>query len=271
MDGVASTVVNLITTYGFNVVGGLALLVLGWIGANWVASIVRGLLRRVPKVDETLAGFFASLARYGVLAFVGVAVLNQFGIQTASIIAVLGAAGLAIGLALQGTLTNLAAGVMLLLFRPYRVAEYVAVAGTEGTVRELGLFTTELATPDNVHIIVPNAKIWGDTIKNFSHYPYRAVNLPVTIGAGDDAESCFGELIAAMSADARVLKSPPPAVRVHDIGAAETQLIATAWCAPADHNALRDDLLAALRRVMAGGRYNRKPPQRIELTRAAAS
>ncbi len=269
MDGFANTVVNLVTTYGFSVLGGVALLAIGWIGANWVASILRGILRKVPKVDETLAGFFASLARYGILAVVGVAVLNQFGIQTASVIAVLGAAGLAIGLALQGTLTNLAAGVMLLLFRPYRVDDYVAVAGNEGTVRELNLFTTELATPDNVHIIVPNAKIWGDTIKNFSHHPFRALNIPVTIGAGDDAELCIGELMAAMAANPRTLKSPSPAVQIQNLGAAELQLVATAWAAPPDHKPLKDELLIAFRRVLASGKYNQKAPQRIELARRA--
>src|SRR5712664_1655122 len=152
--------------YGLQVVGGVALLMAGWMISGWASRSLRRLSTRIPSLDPTVAGFLASLVRYGILALVGVAVLNQFGVQTASLIAVFGAAGLAIGLALQGTLSNLAAGVMLLLFRSFSVGDEIDAAGQRGIVFELSLFTTILIAVDGTRLIVPNGKVWGDLIRN---------------------------------------------------------------------------------------------------------
>ncbi|MEQ8697963.1 MAG: mechanosensitive ion channel, partial [Bauldia litoralis] len=152
------TVRQLFVTYGLSVVGGIIILVVGWLIAAWASNLVRKVLTDRKKVDQTLVGFFASLVKYALLAVVFIAVLNQFGVATTSIIAAMGAAALAVGLALQGTLSHFAAGVMILLFRPFKVGQFVEVAGTGGTVKQVNLFATELATPDNVQILVPNAK-----------------------------------------------------------------------------------------------------------------
>lgn len=153
--------INLLTAYGLDVIGAVLILIAGFWVARKVHSGVAKSLEKTGKIDLTLNQFFASLARYLVLIVTVLAVLSQFGIETTSLIAVVGAAGLAIGLALQGTLSNVAAGVMLLIFRPFKVGDFIEAAGQAGTIKELNLFVTEMATGDNIKIIVPNSKIWG--------------------------------------------------------------------------------------------------------------
>ncbi|HEY9214807.1 MAG TPA: mechanosensitive ion channel domain-containing protein [Ancylobacter sp.] len=150
---------KLFILYGLNVLYAIGRLVIGWWGATFVERLVTRGMSVTHRVDQTVINFTASVARYAILVFVGVAVLQRFGIQTTSIIAVLGATSLAIGLALQGTLANLAAGVMLLLFRPFRIGDSVEVGGEAGTVRDLSLFTTELASGTNVQVLIPNGKV----------------------------------------------------------------------------------------------------------------
>ncbi len=155
---VADEIVKLVTTYGLDVVGAIVILIVGKIAAGWAERSVVRMLGRSPRIDETLTKFFGNLVRYTVLIFTVLAMLDQFGVQTASLLAVFGAGALVIGLALQGTLSNVAAGVMLLIFRPFKIGDYVDVAGQSGTVKALSLFVTELATPDNVQILIPNGK-----------------------------------------------------------------------------------------------------------------
>ena len=162
---VTDTLVEVLVTYGFDVVGAVAILLIGFFLAGRARSAAYKALTRVEQFDETLRKFFASIARYLVIIVTVLAVLSQFGIETTSLVAVLGAAGLAIGLAMQGTLSSVAAGVLLLIFRPYRVGDYVEIAGEAGTVEALALFVTELNTPDNIHIIIPNAEIWGGIVE----------------------------------------------------------------------------------------------------------
>lgn len=169
VNAIAEQTMALVTVYGLQVVGAIAILVVGWIAAGWISRVVGKGLRRVKGMDETLTRFFVSAVRYLVLIITVIAVLSQFGVQMASLLVVLSTAGLAIGLALQGTLSNVAAGVMLLLFRPFKVGDVVEVSGHRGTVGSITLFVTELATPDNVHIVVPNAQVWGASVVNFSH------------------------------------------------------------------------------------------------------
>lgn len=168
------------TTYGevliagaLNVLAAAAILVIGLWLAAWGAKTVKNLSARHPRIDDTLAAFFAWIVRYGLTAFVIIAVLNRFGVATTSIVAVVGASALAIGLALQGTLSNVAAGVMLILFRPYRIGDFVEVGGQRGTVRDVNLFTTELATPQNVKVVLPNGLCWDAPMINFHGHPAR--------------------------------------------------------------------------------------------------
>jgi len=169
-------IADLVTTWGLRVLGALAVLLMGRVLAGWARGTVRKVLTR-GSVDATLVPFISNMTYYLMMAFVVIAVLGLFGIPTASVIAVLCAAGLAVGLALQGTLGNFAAGVMLLLFRPFRVGDFVEVAGTAGSVQEISIFNTVLNTPDNVRITVPNGVVFGQIIKNYSTNDTRRVDM----------------------------------------------------------------------------------------------
>ena len=210
--------ITLLTSYGLNVIGAILILIVGKMIAGLVQRNVAKWLGRSGKVDETLKGFLANLARYVVLIATFLAVLAQFGIETTSLIAVLGAASLAIGLALQGTLSNVAAGVMLLLFRPFKAGDFVETAGIAGSVKSITLFVTELATPDNVQILVPNSQVWGTVVKNYSHHATRRVDLVLGIDYGDDIDKAIGVVKQTATADTRILKDPAPMVVVGNLG-----------------------------------------------------
>jgi small conductance mechanosensitive channel len=204
----------LIVTNGLNVIGAIVILLIGlWLSGRCHVLVVRA-LGKTPHFDEMLKSFFGSLVRYLVLTVTILAVLSQFGIQTTSLVAVLGAAGLAVGLALQGTLSNLAAGVMLLIFRPFRIGHKVQVGGITGTVKELSLFWTELATDDKVQVIVPNGGVWGQPLRNYSYYPTtsRAGEARFRVPETTDLARATGIVLAAAQAHPRVLKDPAPAV-----------------------------------------------------------
>ncbi len=204
--------------YGLDIVGAIVLLIIGWTLAGWVRRGIRHALDRVPRMDETLKPFLAKLVWYVIMIFVLVAVLNQFGVQTTSLIAVLGAAGLAIGLALQGTLANVASGVMLLFLRPFNVGEYVDAGGIAGTVVEIGLFNTEIMTRNGLCLIVPNMIVWESPITNFTRNPTRRFDLPVGIGYDDDVDGALILLMGLMRDNAQVLDDPEPLVMVEELG-----------------------------------------------------
>ena len=187
-------IVELGTQYGLNIVFAILILIIGFWIAGRIKNMVLKACSKSATIDNTLGAFFSSLARYVVIIFTILAVLDRFGVETASLIAILGAASLAIGLALQGTLSNVAAGVMLLIFRPFKVGEFVDIGGHAGTVKALGLFVTEMATGDNVKIIVPNSQIWGSAIKNFSANDTRRVDLVIGISYDDDIDHAVAQL-----------------------------------------------------------------------------
>ena len=191
---------------GTNVVLAAIILIIGLMIAGSVRKAIHSAVYKSERMDDTLGAFFGSLAYYGIMAMVVIAMLGTFGIPTTSFVATLGAASLAIGLALQGTLSNLAAGVMLILFRPYRLGDWVELAGTSGAVKEITLFTTVLATGDNKKIIVPNGKSWGDTITNYSANPTRRVDLVFSIDYGDDITKAQDVIAQVLSGDARVAR-----------------------------------------------------------------
>jgi small conductance mechanosensitive channel len=264
------TIERIITTYGLSVVGGVAILIVGWIVAGFVDRAIRRLMGKREKVDPLLAGFVASLAKYLILAFTVVAVLNQFGVQTASMIAVLGAAGLAIGLALQGTLSHLAAGVMIMIFRPFRQGHYIEVAGTGGTVKTVTLFTTELATPDNVQIIVPNGKVWGDVVRNFSHHETRRVDFSLGIGYGDDIDKAIKTVQGVIGKDKRAMKEPEPLIVVGALADSSVNLTIRVWCASADYWGVKFDLTKAFKEALDKASISIPFPQRdVHLYQAA--
>jgi len=230
---------DMLTNYGMDILGAVVLLIIGWNVAGWVQRLVARGLDRIPRMDETLKPFIARLVWWVIIIFVLVAVLNQFGVQTTSIIAVLGAAGLAIGLALQGTLANVAAGVMLLILRPFNAGDYVDAGGDSGTVVEVGLFNTELRTFDGLCRMIPNAKIWGNTITNFSRNPTRRLDIPVGVSYGDDVNGAMAVLMKMLEADDRVLDDPVPEVMVKELGDSAVVLNLRCWAG-------RDDYWAAV-------------------------
>lgn len=250
METAINEVQALVATYGLSVIGAIAVLIFGWIFAGLASTAVGKALSKLPKVDETLRGFLASTVRYLVLIFTALAVLNQFGVQTTSIIAVLGAASLAIGLALQGTLSNVAAGVMLLLFRPFKVGDYVEAAGLSGTVKSITLFVTELATPDNVQILAPNGQIWGAAIKNYSFHATRRLDMVLGISYEDDIDKAVGLVEQMAEADSRVHADPAPMVVVGELADNSVNLVIRLWCNAGDYWPLKFDMTKALKQRM---------------------
>ena len=238
---------DLAVKYGLDLVGAIAILVVGWIVANWARRSVLRALDRTTSVDVTLKPFFASTVRYFILIMVLIAVLAQFGIQTASIIAMLGAAGLAIGLALQGTLQNIAAGIMLLFLRPFRSGEYIDADGISGTVDEIGLFTTRLRTADGVYVETPNSMLWNRSIVNYNRLPTRRLDVLVGISYSDDIDKAQGALMDLMEKDTRVLKDPAPQTMVMALADSSVNINLRCWTKTGDYWALRFDLTKAVK------------------------
>ncbi len=241
MGSLMATGTTLVTAWGLKLIGAFALLLAGRIVAGWVRRIVRRGLDRA-EVDATLVPFIAKLVYYFVLLVVVIAVLGVFGVQTASLVAVLGAAGLAIGLAMQGTLSNFAAGVMLLIFRPFQVGDLVDVGGTIGVVVEIGVFATTLKSPDNIMIVVPNSQVYGQTIKNFNGYETRRVDMVVGISYDDDIPKAIAALKSIIATESRVLAEPETQIAVSNLGDSSVDLVVRPWCLASDYWGVRFDL-----------------------------
>lgn len=233
---------EVLTLYGLDILGAVAILLVGWWFAGRVGAAVVKMLDRVPQLDDTLKPFLSSLARYGVIIITLVAVLAQFGVETTSLIAVLGAAGLAVGLALQGTLQNIAAGIMLLFLRPFKVGDFIDAGGVGGTVNSIGLFVTEMTTVDGIYRSVPNSALWNTDILNYSRHSTRRMDITVGIGYGDDVEKGLAVLQAMLDGDARVLKDPAPQVMVTALADSSVNLNMRYWADTGDFWALQFDL-----------------------------
>jgi small conductance mechanosensitive channel len=234
---------RLIIEYAFSVVGALLILVIGFIVAGIVRHWVYTALKRLRNSDETLNLFIAKGARYTVLILVFVMVLTQFGVQTASIIAALGAAGLAIGLALQGTLQNIAAGIMLLFLRPFQVGDYVETTNAKGVVKEIGLFATEFETLDGLYLLAPNSDVWGSTVTNFSRKPKRRFDLVVGIAYKDDIDKAFAAFEALARDHDKVLADPEPFIYVSNLGDSAVEVTCRVWIATPDWWTTSRDLI----------------------------
>lgn len=258
-------------TFAVNAVVAAVILVLTFWIARWASHLVRRALGRFSRTreDRTLQGFGASLARWAVVIVGLIAVLTRLGVETTSVIAVLGAASLAVGLALQGTLANVAAGVMLLLFRPYRVGDLVEIAGKQGVVQHLDLFTTELATLDNVQLTAPNGKIFGDFILNFSAHPTRRIDVIFHVDFTVNLDAALQRLRAVATADPRVLADPAPLAEVVAIQENWADVALRAWAATADYGPVKSDLLTAVKRDFEGAGYAPAYPHQVAVTRDA--
>ncbi len=221
----------------------IAILIVGFIIASWVSRIIRNRLEKLKRFDKTLIPVLSQIVRYAILVFTVVLVLAEFGVQTTSIIAVIGAAGLAIGLALQGTLQNVAAGLMLLFLRPFKIGDFIECASVSGTVDEIGMFMTRMRTAQGLFIAVPNSKIWSDTITNYSKLPTRRIDLVVGISYDDDIDKARGIILKLAEKDARVLDDPAPVVNVKNLGDSSVDLELRAWTKRQDYWQGRWDLI----------------------------
>lgn len=226
-----------------NLVAAIITLIVGLWLARWASRLIGRLLERTGRVDVTLTTFLGSLVRYLIIAFTIIAILSRFGVQTASIVALLGALGLAIGLSLQGTLADVAAGVLLLFFRPFRVGEFVDVGGISGTVKSITLFNCELATVDNRKILIPNGKIWGNPIINFSANNTRRVDLIFGISYDDSIDKAMSIIRGCIDADERCLKDPEPAIVVTALADSSVNIATRVWVNTADYWGVHGDTL----------------------------
>ncbi|MGH1464491.1 MAG: mechanosensitive ion channel family protein [Cognatishimia sp.] len=252
-----------------NAAKALAVLIIGWMVAGLVSRMIRRRVFANEKIDDTIGNFVASIVRWVILLIVAIAVLGIFGIQATSLVAIMGAATLAIGMALQGTLSDLAAGFMLILFRPYKLGQFVEVAGTAGTVKDINLFVTELATPDNVQIIVPNGQAWGSVITNFSHHATRRVDMVFGIDYGDDIEKAKAIIARLADTDERVLSDPAPWIRVTNLGDSSVDITTRVWCAAADYWELKFALTQAVKEAFDAEGVSIPYPHVVELKREA--
>ena len=262
-----ATMVEMGIAASTNVVLAAIILIIGLFIAGSVRKAIRNAVHKSATMDDTLGGFFGSLAYYGIMAMVVIAMLGTFGIPTTSFVATLGAASLAIGLALQGTLSNLAAGVMIILFRPYRLGDWVELAGVSGAVKEITLFTTVLATGDNKRIILPNGKSWGDTITNYSANPTRRVDLVFSIDYGDDITKAQAVITDVLSADARVLDDPAIFTAVSAHGESSVDILARAWCNTDDYWGVHFDAMKNVKEAFDKNGISIPYPHRVNIAR----
>jgi small conductance mechanosensitive channel len=225
-----------------SVIAAILLLFAAFIIGGWARrKIVKIALER-EELDDTLFTFLGNLLRYVVLILAVVVVLNTFGVQTTSLVAAIGAAGLAIGLALQGTLSNVAAGVMIILFRPIKLGDFVTVSGVSGTVKDISLNTTELATLDNVQVIVPNAQVWGSVITNYSVYDTRRAEWTFGVSYGSNLATAEQVIRDTILSDPRALKDPEPFCQVNNLGDSSVDFLVRVWCKSSDKFSFEADM-----------------------------
>ena len=229
-----ATLQELAVQYGMRIIGAIAILVIGLWLSKKITKTVTKLLRK-NKIDETLVRFISSLTYIALVAFVILATISEVGIETTSIVAILGAASFAIGLALQGSLSNFAAGVMLIVFHPFKVGEYIEAAGVKGTVEEIGVFVTRLLTPDNKVIYVPNSKLFGDVITNYSEREIRRVDMVFGISYTDDIDKAKKIISDVLGSHSKVLKDPEPMIVVSELADSSVNFAVRPWVKTEDY------------------------------------
>ena len=237
----------LLLSYAVNIVAAIAIIVIGMIVARIISNAVNRVMR-ARHIDATVADFLSALVRYGVIAFTLIAALGRVGVQTASVIAVLGAAGLAIGLALQGSLSNLAAGVLLVTFRPFRSGEYVDLGGVAGTVLQVQIFSTTLRSADGRMVVIPNGKIIANNIINFSREPVRRNEFIIGVAYDSDIEKVKQLLTNIIESDDRILKDREMTVRLNELGASSINFVVRVWSNSGDLQSVYWDVLERIKR-----------------------
>ena len=234
MEGVVDKVMEVLAVYGLKVIAAIAVLILGRLAAKLVQKIIEKMMAK-GKQEQTLISFVSHLTYAALMAFVIIAALGQLGIQTASFVAVLGAAGLAIGLALQGSLANFAAGVLMIIFKPFKVGDFIEGGGVSGVVEEIQIFTTQLRSPDNKAIIVPNAQMTCGNIVNYSSKGTRRVDLVAGIGYDDDIDKARSVLEKILAEESRILEDPAPTIAVSELGDSSVNFVVRPWVSVDDY------------------------------------
>ncbi len=237
----------LLLSYAVNIVAALAIIIVGLIIARMISNAVNRLMIS-RKIDATVADFLSALVRYGIIAFTLIAALGRVGVQTASVIAVLGAAGLAVGLALQGSLSNLAAGVLLVMFRPFRAGEYVDLGGVAGTVLSVQIFSTTMRTADGKIIVIPNGKIIAGNIINFSREPVRRNEFIIGVAYDSDIDQVKQILTDIIQSEDRILKDREMTVRLNELGASSINFVVRVWSNSGDLQNVYWDVLERIKR-----------------------
>ena len=238
---------ELLLSYAVNIVAAIAIVIIGMIVARIVSNTVNRLMV-ARKIDATVADFLSALVRYGIIAFTLIAALGRVGVQTASVIAVLGAAGLAVGLALQGSLSNLAAGVLLVMFRPFRASEYVDLGGVAGTVLNVQIFSTTMRTVDGKIVVIPNGKIIAGNIVNFSREPVRRNEFIIGVAYDSDIDQVKKILTDIIQSDERILKDREMTVRLNELGASSINFVVRVWSNSGDLQSVYWDVLERIKR-----------------------
>ena len=242
MEEVMDKLYVYLMTYGLSLLAAIIILVVG----RWVARLISGIIEKVmlkANIDKTLASFVQHLSYFALLAFVVIAALNKLGVETTSFVVIIGAAGLAVGFALQGSLSNFAAGVMLIIFKPFKAGDFIQAGGALGAVQEIQIFNTVLNAPDNRRIVVPNSKVTGDNITNFTGIVNRRIDLTFGISYSDDIKKAKEVLEKVVAADSRVLKDPAPVIAVSELGDSSVNLVCRPWVKPADYWGVHFDTL----------------------------
>lgn len=261
MEAMLNQIYQLLTVYGMKVLAALAIFIVG----RWVAKGVRKLVVRLMtkgRVDPTLVTFASNLAYIGLLAFIVLASLGQLGIQTTSFIAVIGAAGLAIGLALQGALANFAAGFLLIIFQPFKVGDLIEGGGVFGVVEAIQIFTTQLKTADNKTVIVPNAKLTNDNIVNWTVKGTRRVDLVFGIGYGDNIDKARSLMADIIAGDSRILKDPAPQISVSELADSSVNFVVRPWAKVEDYWGVYFDLTEKIKKAFDANGISIPFPQR---------
>ena len=234
METILTTIYQYLAEYGLKILGAIIIFLVG----KWLAKIISQLTESAlvkAKIDKTLAKFAKNLTNIALLIFVVIAALANLGIQTTQFAVVMGAAGLAVGLALQGSLANFASGFLMIIFRPFKVGDFIEASGIKGTVKEIQIFNTILSTPDNLRAIIPNAHITGGNIINYTVNGKRRVDLVIGISYEDDLRKAKKIIQDTLAADSRVLQDPAPTVAVSELGDSSVNFVVRPWVAPADY------------------------------------
>lgn len=253
-----------------SVVAAFAILFAGWIISAWLQRRVSALGRKHAQLDDMLFDFLSAIVRYVVLGFAVLFVLNTFGVQTTSVVAIIGAAGLAIGLALQGTLSNIAAGVMLILFRPIKLGDFVDVGGVTGTVKSINLNFTELADVSNAQVIIPNSAVWGNVITNYSSNDTRRAEWTFGVGYGVNLGQAERIIRETVMADSRSKSDPAPFIQVNNLGGSSVDFLVRVWVDASEYFAYQADMKRAVKEALDSGGIDIPFPTRTIVQAAQA-